>query len=82
MMVLLGFYTTQPGEPSFFWSLKGRVYCRILMNTTPHVKRPLKSRSLRVISESFRYMVKHIQTFSGSKIFPAYSQQGATSLTR
>lgn len=29
---------------------------------------PLKNRSLRVISESFRYIVKHIQTFSSSKL--------------
>lgn len=43
---------------------------------------PLKSRSLRVVSESFRYMVKHIQTFSATKIMPVYKQQGATSLTR
>lgn len=43
---------------------------------------PLKNRSLRVVSESFRYIVKHIQTFSNTKVIPTYTQQGATSLTR
>ena len=43
---------------------------------------PLKSRSLRVVSESCRYIVKHIQTFSATKIMPVYKQQGASSLTR
>ena len=43
---------------------------------------PLKNRSMRVICESFRYIVKHLQTFSNTKIVPTYSQQGATSLTR
>ena len=43
---------------------------------------PLKARSLRVLSESFRWILKHIQTFSRSKVIPAYKKQGTSSLTR
>lgn len=42
---------------------------------------PLKNHSLRVVSESFRYMVKHIHTFSSTKLIPTYALQGATCLT-
>lgn len=43
---------------------------------------PVKHRSLRVLSETFRLIVKHIQTFSKMKIIPTYKKQGASSLTR
>lgn len=43
---------------------------------------PTKMKSVRVLSETFRPIVKHIQTFSRAKILPAYKLQGASSLTR
>ena len=43
---------------------------------------PVKTKSLRVLAENFRWIVKHIQTFSRQKYIPAYKKQGTTSLTR
>ena len=43
---------------------------------------PVKSRSIRVLAENFRWMFKHIQTFSRTKIIPVYKKQGTSSLTR
>lgn len=43
---------------------------------------PLKKRSLRVVAGTFRLIVKHIQTFSRSKIVPVYKKQGASSLQK
>lgn len=43
---------------------------------------PLKLRSLRVLAERFRWIVKHINTFSRSNIVPSYKKQGTSSLTR
>lgn len=43
---------------------------------------PTKHKSVRVLAETFRLIVKHIQTFSRTKILPTYKLQGASSLTR
>lgn len=43
---------------------------------------PLKKGSLRVVADTFRLIVKHVQTFSRSKIMPAYPKQGASSLQK
>ena len=43
---------------------------------------PLKQRSVRVLAENFRWIVKHIQTFSRSHIIPQYKKQGSSSLRR
>ena len=43
---------------------------------------PVKKRSLRVMAENFRLIVKHLQTFSRTRIFPVYKKQGTASLTR
>ena len=43
---------------------------------------PVKAKSLRILAENFRWVVKHIQTFSRSKIIPTYTKQGTSSLTR
>ena len=43
---------------------------------------PIKHRSLRVLSKTFRLIVKHIQTFSKTPLIPTYKKQGASSLTR
>ena len=43
---------------------------------------PVKAKSLRVLAENFRWIVKHIQTFSRQKFIPVYKKQGTTSLTR
>lgn len=54
-----------------------------LQYTDPKVRLlPLKAKSLRVLSESFRWIIKHIQTFSRTKVIPAYKKQGTSSLTR
>lgn len=41
---------------------------------------PPAQRSLRNIAETFRWVVKHTQTFSKSKFLPAYKKQGSRSL--
>lgn len=43
---------------------------------------PVKSRSLRVLAENFRWTVKHLQTFSRTQFIPSYKKQGTSSLTR
>ena len=43
---------------------------------------PIKSSSLRVLAESFRWIVKHLNTFSRSAILPTYKKQGTSSWTR
>lgn len=43
---------------------------------------PINARSLRVLAENFRWIVKHIQTFSRTKIIPTCKKQGTSSLTR
>lgn len=43
---------------------------------------PPKKRSLRVVAESFRLIVKHLQTLSRSKFIPAYKKQGTCSLQK
>lgn len=43
---------------------------------------PTKLKSVRVLAETFRLIVKHIQTFSRTKIIPAYKLQGTSSLMR
>ena len=43
---------------------------------------PTKLKSVRVLAETFRLILKHIQTFSRTKIVPAYKLQGTSSLTR
>ena len=43
---------------------------------------PVKLKSVRVLAETFRLIIKHLQTFSRCKIVPAYKQQGTSSLTR
>lgn len=43
---------------------------------------PVKKRSIRVLADSFRLIVKHLQTFSRTKIVPTYSKQGTSSLTK
>lgn len=43
---------------------------------------PVKSRSVRVLAENFRWIVKHIQTFSRNNLIPRYKKQGTSSLTR
>lgn len=41
---------------------------------------PPNHRSVRNISESFRWGVKHIQTFSQTRFIPTYRKQGSKSL--
>lgn len=49
--------------------------------TDPKVQMmPSSHRSMRNIAESFRWIVKHIQTFSGTKFVPAYKKIGSKSL--
>ena len=43
---------------------------------------PVKQRSIRVLAENFRWIIKHIQTFSRTNIIPQYKKQGTTSLIR
>lgn len=43
---------------------------------------PIKNRSVRSLSETFRLIVKHIQTFGRTNIIPTYKKQGTSSLTR
>ena len=39
---------------------------------------PVKLKSVRVLAETFRLILKHLQTFSRCKIVPAYKQQGTS----
>lgn len=41
---------------------------------------PPAHRSLRNVAESFRWVVKHLQTFSQTKFIPSYRKQGSKSL--
>ena len=51
--------------------------------TDPRVQiLPIKARSLRILADNFRWIVKHIQTFAKAKIIPTYKKQGTSSLTR
>lgn len=43
---------------------------------------PVKARSVCVLADNFRWIVKHIQTFSKTKLIPTYKKQGTSSLTR
>ena len=43
---------------------------------------PIRARSVRMLADNFRLIVKHIQTFSRTHIIPQYKKQGASSLTR
>ena len=43
---------------------------------------PVKARSLRVLADNFRRIIKHIQTFSRTKLVPVYKKQGTSCLTR
>ena len=43
---------------------------------------PVKQRSIRILAENFRWIIKHIQTFSKTNIIPQYKKQGTTSLIR
>ena len=43
---------------------------------------PIKQRSVRVLADNFRWIVKHIQTFSKSHLLPQYKKQGSSSLIR
>ena len=43
---------------------------------------PVKQRSVRVLADNFRWIIKHIQTFSRSHLIPQYKKQGASSLTK
>ena len=56
---------------------------RYLQYTDPTVLLlPVKARSVRVLAENFRWIVKHIQTFSRTCLVPRYKKQGTSSLTR
>lgn len=43
---------------------------------------PIKAKSIRVLAENFRWVVKHIQTFSRTQLIPSFKKQGTSSLTR
>lgn len=60
----------------------GKGYLTLQYNDPQAQLLPVKSKSLRVLAENFRWIVKHIQTFSRQKLIPVYKKQGTTSLTR
>lgn len=43
---------------------------------------PVKQKSVRVLADNLRWIIKHIQTFSKVNIIPQYKKQGTSSLTR
>lgn len=69
------------------WTLPVKIpegdYLIALPLTNPKVQmQPPKKRSLRIKAESFRLIIKHLQTFSRAKFIPAYSKQGRSSLQK
>lgn len=63
--------------------LPGKTFAEILEYDDPKVNlQPTKIKSVRVLAETFRLIIKHIQTFSRTKLVPTYKLQGTSSLTR